>query len=531
MSGVRAPGRQRRPARAPGAASHQGPDWNQIDWKKAEYEVKRLQQRIAKATMEGRWGKVKALQHLLTHSFYGKAIAVRRATTNRGKRTPGVDGVIWKTPTRRYQAIHQLRIRGYRPRPLRRVYIDKRDKKAKRPLGIPTMADRAMQALYLLALDPIAETTGDRGSYGFRPRRSVHDAIQQCFTLLARQGSPTWILEADIRGCFDNLSHPMLEERIPIDRNVLHKWLKAGYLEEAVFHRTEAGTPQGGIISPVLANMALDGLEGHLKEQFPRVRRHERVHLVRYADDFIITGHSKEFLDDEVKPVVASFLAERGLELSEKKTVTTHIDDGFDFLGFHFRKHSGKLIITPPKDRVLAFLRSIRDIIRTRKAVSTGVLIQMLNPRIRGFCRYYRHVVSSRVFAYIDNRLWWMLWAWAKRRHNDKGLDWIGRKYLTSHHGRNNVFTGTVVNDAGKRITLHLFEARSLQIRRHIPIQRAANPYDPAYNDYYHRRDADRRQRRLYDLGRQQRGSPLHQELQGATDPPPRQAVSEPRPP
>ncbi len=303
-------------------------------------------------------------------------------------------------------------------------------------------------------------------------------------------------------------------------RIVLHKWLKAGYLQEAVFHRTEAGTPQRGIISPVLANMALDGLAGYLEEQFPRVRGRQRVHLVRYAHDFIITGHSKEFLEDVVKPVVASFLVERGLELSEKKTVTTHIDDGFDFLGFHFRKHGGKLIITPPKERVLAFLRGIRDITRANKAMSTGVLIQMLNPRIRAFCMYYRHVVSSRAFSYIDNRLWWLLWGWAKRRHTDKSLDWIGRKYLTSHHGRNYVFTGSVMNRAGKRTTLHLFEARSLQIRRHIRIQRAANPYDPAYDDYYHRRDAARRQRRLYDHGRQQRGSPLHEELQGSTHPP-----------
>jgi RNA-directed DNA polymerase len=249
MTGARAPGRTKRSERAPGAASHRKPGWNQIDWKRAEREVKRLQQRIAKATMDGRWGKVRALQRLLTRSYFGKALAVRRATTNRGSKTPGVDGIIWKTPAQKYQAIHRLRARGYQPQPLRRVYIDKRDKKAKRPLGIPTMIDRSMQALYLLALDPVAETIGDRSSYGFRPRRSTHDAIARCFTLLSRQDAPTWILEADIRSCFDEISHPMLEERIPIEKSILHKWLKAGYMQEAVFHRTEAGTPQGGILT------------------------------------------------------------------------------------------------------------------------------------------------------------------------------------------------------------------------------------------------------------------------------------------
>jgi RNA-directed DNA polymerase len=525
MTGARAPGRTRRPARAPGAVSHRESGWSQIDWKRAEHEVKRLQQRIAKATMEGRWGKVHALQRLLTRSYHGKALAVRRATTNRGNKTPGVDGIIWKTPAQKYQAIHRLRTRGYQPQPLRRVYIDKRDKKAKRPLGIPTMIDRSMQALYLLALDPVAETTGDRSSYGFRSRRSTHDAIARCFTLLSRQDAPTWILEADIHSCFDEISHSMLEEHIPIEKTTLHKWLKAGYMQEAVFHRTEAGTPQGGIISPVLANMALDGLQGLLEMHFPKIRgraRH-RVHMVRYADDFIVTSDSKEVLEREVRFLVESFLGERGLVLSEKKTVITHIDDGFDFLGFNLRKYGGKLLIKPPKGHILAFLGRIQETINRRKAATPGDLINELNRKIRGYCAYYRHVVSSRAFTYIETRIWRMLWRWARRRHPNKGHRWIWTKYFVHHLGRNGVFAGQVANTKGQRRTLYLFMASTMEIRRHVGVQRAANPYDPRDNDYYGRRAASQRQQRLNDQHRQRHGSHLHREAQASlqSNPPP----------
>ena len=468
--------------------------------------------------MAGRWGKVRALQHLLTRSFFGKALAVRRVTTNRGSKTPGVDQVIWKTPTHKYQAIHLLRARGYQPQPLRRVYIDKRDKKAKRPLGIPTMVDRAMQALYLLALDPVAESTGDRSSYGFRTRRSTHDAVQQCFLLLAQQNSPNWILEADIRSCFDHISHHFIEEHTPINRTVLHKWLKAGYMEQAVFHRTEHGTPQGGIISPVLANMALDGLQGLLEMHFPKVQHRTRhqVHMVRYADDFIVTSDSKEVLEREVRPLIEPFLGERGLVLSDKKTLITHIDDGFDFLGFNLRRLGGKLLIRPPKDRLMAFLRDIQEIINSRKAIAAGELIQLLDPRIRGFCRYYRHVISSSAFSYIENRIWWMLRRWASRRHPDKSRRWVKAKYFSFHLGRQDVFTGQVANARGRPKTLHLFMPTSMEIRRHLGVRQAANPYLPRFHDYYRRRDAHRRQLRLNDQLRQRHGSHLHQELQAS---------------
>ena len=214
-----------------GAASHAEEDWHQINWSKAHQTVRRLQARIVQATQDGKWNKVKALQRLLTHSFSGKALAVRRVTENQGKRTPGVDRVTWGTAEHRIGAVHALRQRGYRPQPLRRVYIPKSNGK-KRPLGIPTMYDRAMQALYLLALDPIAETTGDLNSYGFRTMRSTADAIEQCFIALGRTVSPQWVLEGDIMSCFDKISHDWLVAHIPMDKAILQKWLKAGYMEK-----------------------------------------------------------------------------------------------------------------------------------------------------------------------------------------------------------------------------------------------------------------------------------------------------------
>jgi len=336
-------------AHTAGAPADGTMDWHSSDWDQAQRIVRRLQARIVQATQAGRGGKVRALQRLLTHSYSGKVLAVRRVTENQGKRTPGVDRVTWETPAQKMAAVQGLRQRGYRPQPLRRVYIAKSNGK-RRGLGIPTMKDRAMQALYLLARDPSAEVTADPNSYGFRQERSPADAMQQCFVVLSHTDSAQWVLAGDIRACFDAISHEWLEAHIPMDKAILHAWLKAGYLDKRVLHPTEQGAPQGGSASPVRANLTLDGLEREVRDRYPKTTRRGRaptVNLVRFADDFIITGQSTEVLEDEVKPLVERFLGARGLELSPEKTVITHITDGFDFLGQNVRMYNGTLVIKP----------------------------------------------------------------------------------------------------------------------------------------------------------------------------------------
>ena len=395
--GKRRTGAASRPCRAPTAQ----------EVRQAEARVRRLQARIVKAQAVGRWNQVKALQRLLTHSHSGRLVAVERVSQNDGKRTPGVDGETWLTPEKRAWACATLRQRGYRARPLRRVYIPKRNGK-RRPLGIPTMRDRAMQALYLLALDPLAEATADPNSYGFRRARSCADAISQCFIMLAKRRSPAWVLEGDIRACFDRISHGWLLAHVPTDRAILHQWLKAGNLESRTLFPTEAGTPQGGIISPVLANQTLDGMEALLQQRFGSSVRHaqrNQVHLIRYADDFVVTGSSQELLEQQVKPLLETFLAERGLELSPEKTSVTGIEDGFDFLGQNLRKYGGKLLIKPSARNVAAFLETIRGVVKAQRGASAGALIAQLNPKIRGWANYHRHVVAKRTFSQVDHAL------------------------------------------------------------------------------------------------------------------------------
>ena len=508
-------------ARVAGAASHDVLEWHAIDWRQVQQSVRRLQARIVKAIQEGRWGKVRALQHLLTHSFRAKALAVRRVTENRGKRTPGVDRVTWRTPEQKAMAIGTLRQRGYRPQPLRRVYVAKSNGNL-RGLGIPTMRDRAMQALYLLALDPIAETRADPNSYGFRTHRAPADAIEQCFTVLAKKASPQWVLEGDIRACFDEFSHDWLLAHIPMDKAILSKWLKAGYIEGHVLHPTDAGTPQGGICSPVIANLALDGLEARLRTAFPRYVWNGRkqvcpkVNFIRLADDFVITGATKELLEDEVKPLVEAFLKERGLELSTEKTTVTHIADGFDFLGQHIRKYNGKLLIKPSAKSVKALLRKVRLVIKDNKSAAAGSLICHLNPIIRGWAMYHRHAVSAKVFQSVDHAIFQALWRWATRRHSNKGVRWVKTRYFHPIGDCNWVFSGKARGPKGTPQAVHLFKAHSLPIKRHTKIHCEANPYDPQWELYLEKRLARKMtaslkgRRSLLNLWRRQGGRCVH---------------------
>jgi RNA-directed DNA polymerase len=476
-------------ARLAGAPPANGNNWKAINWQKARREVRRLQTRIAKAVRENRHGRVKTLQWLLSRSFSGKALAVKRVVSNRGRKTPGVDGVIWSTQKQKMEAVHNLRRRGYKALPLRRTYVPKKNGKM-RPLGIPTMHDRAMQALYAQALLPVAETTGDPNSYGFRPHRSCADAIHQCYIGLAKRYSAQWILEGDIKACFDDISHNWLLEHIPMDRFMLRKWLKAGYFEERTLYPTKAGTPQGGIISPLLANMTLDGLEAAVKAVTPY---RSKVNVIRYADDFVITGKTKELLEGTIKPAVETFLKERGLTLSPEKTRISRIEDGFDFLGQNPRKYNGKFLTKPARSNFRTILTRIRENIRKFSAKKTGDMIRALNPIIRGWANFHRHIAAKASFAALDSQVYRYLRDWARRRHPHKGRHWLRQKYWHSTPVSTYFSVVEKTPEDNRRVTL--IHATSTKIERHIKIRGAANPFDPEYAAYFQQRRAEQQRR------------------------------------
>lgn len=438
--------------------------WESIDWKKVRSYVNRLQTRTAKATREGKWNLVKRLQYLLTHSYYAKLLAVRIVTQNRGSRTPGTDGECWSCPHEKMRAALSITCKKrYIAQPLKRIYIPKPGKDTKRPLSIPTMYDRTMQALYTLGLQPVAEVRADKRSFGFRLFRNAQDASQYAFICLHYPKSAQWILEGDIKGCFDNISHEWLKENIPMERSVLNQFLKAGYVFEQNLYHTDRGTPQGGIISPVLANMTLDGIEDILNKEYPDMK----VHFIRYADDFLVTAPSKE-VAEEIRERIRIFLADRGLELSESKTLITHINDGFNFLGWSFRKYNGILLIKPSKESINKIVSKIREIIHKASAWTQEDLIKALNPVIMGWANYHRHVTANDTFQRLDSIVWNMLWKWAKRRHPKKGHKWIARRYWHTEASRKWVF---------KTEMTKIVSFADTNIRRHIMVKLDKNPY------------------------------------------------------
>lgn len=458
--------------------------WHSIKWNKVARAVKSLQARIVKAVKAKHFHKVKALLLLLTRSFYGKLLAILRVTTNKGSKTCGVDKVLWDTPLRKWKAIELLSIKGYKAKPLKRKSIPKKNGKL-RHLGIPTIRDRAIQALFKLGLEPIAETTSDPNSYGFRPKRSCADAIVQCHNALCQHKSAEWILEADIKGCFDNISHQWILQHIPLNKKVLTQWLKAGYIDKKQWFPTVSGTPQGGIISPTIANMVLDGLEEviNLHAHHTPNSNPFKINFVRYADDFVVTCSNSEYLELEIKPIISKFLADRGLELSLEKTKITHIQQGFDFLGFNVRKYNGKCLTKPKKDSVKSIYASINECVTNHKAVTQEQLIRMITPKIKGWANFFRHSAAKQTFSLMDNKMFKLLWKWAKRRHPNKRSRWIKDKYFKNKGNRHWVFSTT---DKKQTCELPLFDAT--KIIRHTKIKSLSNPYDKEWEGYFKER-------------------------------------------
>ncbi len=458
---------------------------------------------------------------LMLRSYSNLLLSVRQVTQeNRGKSTPGIDGQVALTTVQRVNLIRQMQEYSlWKVRPTKRIYIPKANAKL-RPLGIPCIKDRIAQAMVKNALEPSWEARFEAHSYGFRPGRSVQDAIEQSHARL-RKGCDTWILDADLKGAFDHLSHEFILSaigQVP-GREFIKQWLKAGYVEANQLHATTAGAPQGGVISPLLLNVVLDGMERLLasyistreqqpsaqaKCQKPYRRKSPTYGFIRYCDDFLITAKSKADLE-AIVPTLQDWLQQRGLELNAEKTRIVHVEQGCHFLGFTLQQFNQKCFCRPQKQKVMQFLQRIRDWLKANAQAKTEAVIHYLNPILRGWANFYRHGASKQTFCYVDSQIWEALWRWCRRRHPNKGNKWIARKYFKTIQGCNWMFATVTQDRQGNSTTVSLIRLAYIPIERHVKVKGTNSPDDAMLKEYWEQRQT------RYGKTYWERGSKYHQ--------------------
>jgi len=478
-------------------------DWNAIGWRQVEEDVRRLRQRIFAASKAGDPKKVRNLQKLMLRSRANALLSVRRVTElNAGRLTAGVDGkvVVGSQLKAEWADWVQNRSRSWTPKPVRRVYVPKANGK-RRPIGIPVIGDRILQALASAALEPEWEARFEPKSYGFRPGRGCHDAIEAIFnTVHGRNPQRRWILDADLAAAFDRLDHNHILSRIGMfpARGLIERWLKAGVVEREWFTPTEEGSPQGGLISPVLLNVALHGMEqaAGVRYRTAGVNAGKAVAgcpvLVRYADDLVAMCREQA---EQVKTRLAAWLAPRGLAFNEDKTRVVSLEDGFDFLGFQIRRHrNGKLLTKPSKAAVQRFRKRLTTEMRALRGANAHAVVARLNPKIRGWSAYYRSAVSKKTFVWLDTHMWKLALSWAKRRHPNKSGRWVVDRYFGAFHPtrRDRWIFGD--RDSGA----YLAKFAWTDIVRHQQVKGWASPDNPDLADYW----AERRRRRKPPLDR-----------------------------